>query len=211
MKIFIDSADLQDVQLFNSMRIIDGVTTNPSLVNKINKDYTELLKDICDEVSGYVSAEVRSNIFQDILKEGRELSKIASNIVVKIPLTVDGLKACRILVDEGHKVNITLCFSASQALLAAKVGATFVSPFIGRLDDISSNGMYLIDDICKIFSNYAEINTKVIVASIRSPLHLVEAAKLGAHIVTVPPKILHQLVKHPLTDKGVEIFNLSWS
>ncbi|MBQ4874501.1 MAG: fructose-6-phosphate aldolase [Rickettsiaceae bacterium H1] len=210
MKIFIDSAELSNIREFNSLGIIDGVTTNPSLISKFKNNYKRLLADICDEVSGPVSAEVRSHSCEDMVKEGKELSKIASNIVVKLPLTDEGLKACRKLVNEGCQVNVTLCFSANQALLAAKAGATFVSPFVGRLDDIAANGMTLISDICTIFNNYVEINTKVIVASIRNPMQVSEAGKIGANIVTVPAETLSLLVKHPLTDKGINIFDLAW-
>ncbi len=211
MKIFIDSADVRAIKELNAIGIIDGVTTNPSLLSRFKKSYKSVLEDICSEVKGPVSAEVNSESYESMVREGKELAGISSNIVVKVPLTVDGLKACRSLVDAGYKVNVTLCFSASQALLAAKAGATFVSPFVGRLDDVSVNGITLISDICNIFANYRDINTKVIVASIRSPVHIVEAGKIGAHIVTVPPKVLDILFKHPLTDKGIEIFNSDWN
>ncbi len=207
MKFFVDSADINQIKELNAIGIVDGVTTNPSLVSKINKNYQELLEDICAEVAGPVSAEVKTSSAENMISEGRDLAQIATNIVIKIPLTVDGLKACRILVNEGHQVNVTLCFSAVQALLAAKAGATFISPFVGRLDDISVYGMQLIDDICTIYNNYKNINTKVLVASVRNTLHVLEAAKIGAHIVTLPPTVLFNLVKHPLTDKGIEIFD----
>ena len=210
MKIFVDSADIEDIKALNSIGIVDGVTTNPSLVSKLRRNYKELLKDICNEVSGPVSAEVRSHSCEEIVREGRELAEISNNIVIKIPFTIDGLKACRRLINDGCKVNMTLCFSANQALLAAKAGATFISPFLGRLDDISIHGINLITDICTIFKNYAEISSQVIVASIRSPLHVLEAAKIGAHIITAPPEILNLLIIHPLTQKGIEIFDLAW-
>ncbi len=210
MKIFVDSADISEIKRLNNLGFVDGVTTNPSLVNDSGKNYRELLEEICVEVKGPVSAEVSSHSYEDMRYEGRDLSEIADNIVVKLPLTKDGLRACRQLVNEGCKTNVTLCFSAVQALLAAKCGATFISPFVGRLDDVSVSGMDLISDVCTIFRNYRDINTKIIVASVRSPMHVLEAAKIGADIATLPPKILDLLITHPLTDKGMLIFDSAW-
>jgi transaldolase len=205
MKIFIDTANVKEIQDAASIGIIDGVTTNPTLVSRENRLYEDLLKEICALVPGAVSAEVISMDSAGMLKEARELSKIAKNIVIKIPLIKEGLKAVKILSGDGIKTNVTLCFSAVQALLAAKAGATYVSPFIGRLDDISVTGMDLIRDIKQIYSNYS-FKTQIIVASVRNPLHVLEAAKLGADIATVPFAVIEQLIKHPLTDIGVQRF-----
>lgn len=209
MKIFLDTANLAEIKEAVSWGIIDGVTTNPSLVSKENKDFKELLHEICSIVDGDVSAEVISTDFDGMVKEARELVKIANNIVVKIPLIKDGLKAVRFLKAEGIKTNVTLCFSPSQALLAAKAGAYYISPFIGRLDDISSNGMNLVRQIVRIYKNY-NFETKVLVASVRHPMHVVEAALIGADVVTMPFKVLEQLIKHPLTDIGLEKFLGDW-
>lgn len=209
MKIFLDTANLAEIKEAVSWGIIDGVTTNPSLVSKENKDFKELLHEICSIVDGDVSAEVISTDFDGMVKEARELVKTANNIVVKIPLIKDGLKAVRFLKAEGIKTNVTLCFSPSQALLAAKAGAYYISPFIGRLDDISSNGMNLVRQIVQIYKNY-NFETKVLVASVRHPMHVVEAALIGADVVTMPFKVLEQLIKHPLTDIGLEKFLSDW-
>ncbi len=205
MKIFIDTANVKEIREAVSLGIIDGVTTNPTLVAKENRQYTELLKEICSFLSGPVSAEVISLNAEGMVSEARQLTKIAKNIVIKIPLIKEGLKAVKILSGEAIKTNVTLCFSATQALLCAKTGADYVSPFIGRLDDISQEGMGLIRDIKQIYANY-NFKTQIIVASIRNPLHVLEAAKLGADVATVPFAVIEQLIKHPLTDIGIQRF-----
>lgn len=209
MKFFIDTANLEEIKNAYSIGVIDGVTTNPSLIAKEKREPIGLLKEICNIVKGPVSAEAVSTKAEDLIKEARELAKIAPNIVVKIPMTEEGLKAVKQLSSEGIKTNVTLVFSPSQALLAAKAGATYVSPFVGRLDDISHTGMDLIGDIITIYENYL-FETEVIVASIRNPLHVVEAAKIGAHIATIPYSVITQLLKHPLTDIGIERFTKDW-
>ena len=211
MKFFIDTANLDEISEANEMGLIDGVTTNPSLVakEKGNVDFKEQIAKICKIVAGDVSAEVTSLDTKGMLEEGRSLAKIAPNVVVKCPLTPDGLKATRTLRDEGIKVNVTLCFSPAQALLAAKAGATYISPFIGRLDDIAQDGMQLIRDIIQIYDNY-DYPTEVLAASIRHPMHIVDCALAGADVATIPFKILTQLVKHPLTDKGLDSFLSDW-
>ena len=209
MKLFVDTANIEEIREAASLGILDGVTTNPSLVAKERRDFHELLKEICSIVRGPVSAEVLATELQGILTEARQLAKIHENIVVKVPLIKEGLKAVKCLKAEGIRANVTLCFSATQALLAAKAGAYFISPFIGRLDDISSTGMDLIRDIVTIYRNY-DIETQVLVASIRHPLHVLEAAKLGADISSMPFKVFEQLVKHPLTDIGLERFLEDW-
>lgn len=210
MKFFIDTANLDEIKEANELGLIDGVTTNPSLVAKEGKvDFKKRIGEICEIVKGDVSAEVTALDTKGMLKEGRELAKIAPNVVVKCPLTWDGLKATRIFRDEGTKVNVTLCFSASQALLAAKAGASYISPFIGRLDDVSENGMQLIHNIVQIYDNYG-FETEVLAASIRHPLHIVDCALAGADVATVPFKVLKQLVQHPLTDKGLDAFLADW-
>jgi len=205
MKIFIDTANVKEIKEAVTLGLIDGVTTNPTLVSKENRPVKELLQEICSLVTGPVSAEVIAMDAAGMVSEGIELSKIAKNIVVKIPLIKEGLKAVKVLTEKGIKTNVTLCFSPSQALLVAKLGATFVSPFIGRLDDISEKGMDLISDIKKIYANY-NFKTEIIVASVRNPMHVVEAAKIGADIATVPFTVIEQLIKHPLTDIGVKRF-----
>lgn len=205
MMIFIDTANINEIKEALSWGVIDGVTTNPTLVAKENRPVEELLKEICSLVSGPISAEAISQDSKGMVEEARQLSKIAKNIVVKIPLIKEGLKAVKVLSLEGIKTNVTLCFSPSQALLAAKAGADYISPFIGRLDDISQVGMDLIREIKQIYSNYG-FKTKIIVASIRNPLHVVDAALIGADIVTVPFAVIEQLIKHPLTDIGVQRF-----
>ena len=209
MKLFIDTANLKEIREANSWGIIDGVTTNPTLIAKENQEFLPLIHEICSIVDGPISVEVLSQKSEEIIKEGKELAKLHRNIVLKIPLTTDGLKATRVLSNEGCNINVTLCFSPAQALLAAKAGATYVSPFIGRLDDISHFGMEIVRDILTIYQNY-DFKTKIIVASIRHPLHVVEAALAGAHIATAPFKVLEQLVKHPLTDIGIERFLKDW-
>jgi len=209
MKIFIDTANLDEIREANSWGIIDGVTTNPSLVAKEGKNFRKLIEKICNIVNGPISAEVISLEADSIVSEAVKLSKIHKNIVIKIPLIIEGLKAVKRLKKEGIKTNVTLCFSASQALLAAKAGGTYISPFIGRIDDISYNGMELIKQIKTIYDNYGYA-TQIIAASIRHPLHVVDAALAGADIVTVPFKVIQQLIKHPLTDSGVEKFLSDW-
>jgi transaldolase len=211
MKFFIDTANLDEIKEANELGLLDGVTTNPSLVAKEGDiDFKEHLAKICAVVKGDISAEVTALDTEGMLKEGREYAKVASNVVIKCPLTWDGLKATRIFRAEGTKVNVTLCFSASQALLAAKAGANYISPFIGRLDDISFNGMQLISDIVQIYENY-DFETEVLAASIRHPMHIVESALLGAHVATMPFSVIKQLVKHPLTDKGLDAFLADWN
>jgi transaldolase len=210
MKFFIDTANIAEIREAASMGVLDGVTTNPSLVAKEGKDFRKLLEEICAIVDGPISAEVISIDFDGIMKEGRELSKIHKNIVVKVPLIKEGLKAVKALKAEGIHTNVTLCFSPTQALVAAKAGAYFISPFIGRLDDISHNGMDLIRQIVTIYRNY-RFETQVLVASVRHPLHVVEAAMIGADICTIPFKVIEQLIKHPLTDAGLQKFLEDWN
>lgn len=205
MQFYIDSADIEEIKKANQRGWVDGVTTNPSLVAKTGRKHEEVIKDICQEVPGLVSAEVLSLDADGMVKEGYELAKIADNVVVKIPMSEEGLVAVRRLASEGIKTNVTLVFSPLQALMVAKAGATLVSPFVGRLDDISSNGMEMISQITHIFETYA-LDTQTLVASVRHPIHILESAMVGADIVTVPYKVLQQLVKHPLTDKGIEQF-----
>jgi len=209
MKLFIDSGNLKDIESLVALGIIDGVTTNPSLLAKEPGDYKDNLKKICGIVQGPTSAEVTETEAQAMIRQGRDLSKIDPHIVVKVPLTKDGIKACKALSGEGIKVNVTLCFSPSQALLAAKVGATYISPFIGRLDDVATPGMELIRDIVEIYTNY-NFKTEVLVASTRSPMHIVEAARLGADICTCPPAVIESLFNHPLTDIGLKKFLADW-
>jgi transaldolase len=211
MKFFIDTADTTEIRDLAATGYVDGVTTNPTLVAKSGKRFIEVVREICDIVEGPVSAEVTATDHKTMLAEGRKLAQIARNIAVKVPLTPDGLKTCRALAGDGRMVNVTLCFSPGQAILAAKAGAAFISPFIGRLDDISQDGMALIEDIVQIYSNYDAIKTEVLVASVRHPMHVVEAAKLGADVVTMPPNVLRQLYSHPLTDKGLAAFLADWA
>ena len=210
MKFFIDTASISEIKEAAEMGILDGVTTNPSLVSKEGKDFKTLLNEILKIVDGPVSAEVVSTDMEGILKEADELSAIHPNIVVKVPLIKEGVKAVKALSDKGIKTNVTLCFSASQALLAAKAGATYISPFVGRLDDISTDGMYLIEEIVQIYDNYG-FETEVLVASCRHPLHVVEAAKVGADVATLPFSVIDKLFKHPLTDIGLEKFLSDWN
>lgn len=205
MQIFIDSADVREIREAAAMGVIDGCTTNPSLVAKVGRKLEEVIPEICSIVDGPVSAEVISTDEEGMIKEGRELAKIHKNVVVKIPLIADGLKAVRVFSAEGIKTNVTLCFSPMQALLAAKAGATYISPFVGRLDDIQTDGMELIEQIVTIYENYG-FDTQVLVASVRSPMHLVQSALIGAHCATVPFNVIAQLLKHPLTEKGLEQF-----
>ena len=210
MKFFVDSADIDEIRELADTGLIDGVTTNPSLVAKTGRVFKDVVKEICETIDGPVSAEVTALEADAMIDEGRALAKIADNVAVKVPLTWDGLKACRALSQGGTKVNVTLCFSANQALLAAKAGATFISPFIGRLDDIGEDGMELIRDIRVIYDNYDELGTEILAASIRSNDHVRRSALAGADVATVPPKVLHDLIKHDLTDKGLEAFLSDW-
>ncbi len=210
MKFFVDTADVGEIRDLAETGLIDGVTTNPSLVLKANRPYREILEEICAVVPGPVSAEVAATDLEGMLKEGRTLAKIASNIVIKVPLTWDGLKACRAFRSEGTMVNVTLCFSANQALLAAKAGASFISPFVGRLDDINLDGMELIQEIRTIYDNYGDLETEILAASIRSPNHVKEAALIGADVATCPASVIKSLVNHPLTDKGLAQFVADW-
>ncbi|AAM25098.1 transaldolase [Caldanaerobacter subterraneus subsp. tengcongensis MB4] len=209
MKFFLDTANIEEIKEAYSLGVISGVTTNPSLVAKEGRDFKEVIREIAEIVDGPISAEVISDDHEGMVKEARELAKIHKNIVIKIPMTAEGLKAVNILSKEGIKTNVTLIFSANQALLAARAGATYVSPFVGRLDDINTDGMQIIEDIVTIFTNY-DIQAEIITASVRHPIHVLEAAKLGAHIATVPYKVLMQMIKHPLTDIGIERFKEDW-
>jgi transaldolase len=210
MKFFVDTADVAEIRELAATGLVDGVTTNPSLVAKAGGDFKEIVAEICATVAGPVSAEVAATDFAGMLKEARTLARIASNVAVKVPLTWDGLKACRALTAEGTMVNVTLCFSANQALLAAKAGATFVSPFVGRLDDAGQDGMELVREIRTVYDNYADLGTQILAASIRHVGQVKQAAMIGADVATVPPAVLRALVKHPLTDKGLEAFLADW-
>ena len=211
MKFFIDTANIEEIEEINDLGLVDGVTTNPSLIYKSGKDFKEVIKEISKIINGPISAEVTSTNFADMITQGKELSAIAENIVVKVPLTESGLKACKELSSRDIKINVTLCFSSSQAIVASKMGATYISPFIGRLDDISHHGLALIDEIVKIYKNYNKVlKTEVLVASIRSPLQIKEVACMGADVVTVPPKVIKQIIKHPLTDIGLKSFMEDW-
>jgi transaldolase len=209
MKIFLDSSDIKEIKPINQTGLIDGITTNPSLLSKQEGNFKQILKAIATEVKGPISAEVTAIHANKMIDEAKILQKIAKNIVIKIPLTLDGLTACNYLSKKKFKVNVTLCFSANQAMLAAKAGATYISPFIGRLDDIGENGLQLIKDIKTVYQNY-NCTTKILAASIRTPEHVFEVAKIGADVVTIPPKIFHTLYKHDLTDKGLESFLSDW-
>ena len=209
MKIFIDTADVELIREHAEIGIIDGVTTNPSLIAKTGRKFEEVVREICSIVDGPISAEAISPNAQEMIPEARELAKIHPNVVVKIPMTAQGLKTVKVVSKEGIKTNVTLCFSSPQALLAAKAGATYISPFVGRLDDISAQGMGLIEEMMEIYDNY-DFETQVLVASIRNPLHFIEAAQMGAHVATVPHNVLSQLLRHPLTDIGIEKFLADW-
>ncbi len=210
MKFFVDTADVSEIREIAATGLLDGVTTNPSLIAKSGRDFKETIAEICALVPGPVSAEVAALDTEGMLAEGRELARIAKNVTIKVPLTMEGLKACKVLTSEGTMVNVTLCFSATQALLAAKAGATFVSPFIGRLDDVGLDGMELISEIRQIYDNYPALSTDILAASIRTVNHVKDAAMVGADVATIPPAILKALVKHPLTDKGLEQFMADW-
>jgi transaldolase len=211
MKFFIDTADLAEIRDLAATGLVDGVTTNPSLVAKTGRNFLEVVREICAVVPGPVSAEVTATETVAMLAEGRKLAGIAPNVTVKVPLTPNGLKACKALSSEGTMVNVTLCFSAAQAILAAKAGASFISPFVGRLDDVGAAGMSLIAEIVAIYRQYPAFKTEVLVASVRHPLHVIDAAKLGAHVATLPPNVLRQMFAHPLTDKGLQSFLADWA
>ncbi|WP_428539684.1 fructose-6-phosphate aldolase [Rhodopila sp.] len=210
MKFFIDTADLTEIRSLASSGLLDGVTTNPTLISKNGGKFAEVIAQICDVIPGPVSAEVAGTEYDQIMAEARVLRKIADNVCVKVPLTPDGLRACRHLRNDGTMVNVTLCFSAAQAILAAKCGASFISPFIGRVDDIGWDGMQLISDIVEIYDHY-DFETEVLVASVRGPNHVIEAAKMGAHVATLPPAVLRSLFNHPLTEKGLATFLADWA
>ncbi|HSE78817.1 MAG TPA: fructose-6-phosphate aldolase [Alphaproteobacteria bacterium] len=210
MKFFIDSADLNEIRDLAATGLVDGVTTNPSLVAKSNRRFLDVIADICKVVNGPVSAEVTASDHATMLQEGRKLAKIAPNVAIKVPLTPDGLRACKALRGDGTMVNVTLCFSPAQAILAAKADASFISPFVGRLDDVGGGGMELIRDIVTIYRQYPAFKTEVLVASVRGPVHVVEAAKMGAHVATLPPAVMRAMFAHPLTDKGLAAFLADW-
>jgi transaldolase len=209
MKIFLDSANIDEIKAYTSTGLVDGITTNPSLIAASGRNILDAISEICDLVEGPVSAEVTATDFNTMMAEGKKLAALAKNVTVKVPLTEDGLRTCRALSDAGTNVNVTLCFTPGQALLAAKCGATFISPFVGRLDDLGQDGMGLIEEICTIYNNFG-YDTEVLVASVRSSQHVVDAALMGADVVTLPPKILGALYKHPLTDKGLDAFLADW-
>jgi transaldolase len=211
MKFFVDTADTAEIKSLAASGLLDGVTTNPTLVAKSGRKIAEVIAEICAIVPGPVSAEVAATAYEGMLVEAKVLRAIAPNVTIKVPLTPDGLRACRHLTDDGAMVNVTLCFSAAQAILAAKAGATFVSPFVGRLDDVGEHGMGLIAEIMAIYRNYPAFKTEVLVASVRNPTHVVDAGKLGAHVVTLPPAVLRSLFNHPLTEKGLATFLADWA
>ena len=210
MKFFVDTADIKQIEELIPSGFVNGVTTNPSLIAKQGSDMSETIKSICSIVDGPVSAEVTATNFEDMLREGEYLASLAKNVAVKVPLTVDGLRACKSFREQGILVNVTLCFTAAQALLAAKAGASFISPFVGRLDDIGEKGMDLIENIVLMYENY-DFKTEVLVASVRSAQHVIDASVIGAHIATLPPKLIHKLYKHELTDKGLQTFLEDWA
>jgi transaldolase len=211
MKFFVDTADTKEIRELAATGLLDGVTTNPSLIAKSGRKILDVIAEICGVVEGPVSAEVAATEYDQIMREAAVLRRIAKNVTIKVPLTPDGLRACKSLSSDGAMVNVTLCFSAAQALLAAKAGATFISPFVGRLDDIGHDGMELIADIVQIYGNYEALRTEVLVASVRNPIHVITAAKLGAHVATLPPAVLRSLYSHPLTDKGLATFLADWA
>jgi transaldolase len=210
MKFFVDTGDIDEIKSLEATGMVDGVTTNPSLIAKSGQDFKEVIQEICKIVDGPVSAEVAATDYETMSKEAEVIRKWGDNIAVKVPLTEAGLKVCKELSDDGTMVNVTLCFSPAQAILAAKAGASFVSPFVGRLDDLSQDGLQLINDIVRIYDNYPQFDTEVLVASIRNPLHIVDSARMGAHVMTAPPKVIRQLYKHPLTESGLAAFVEDW-
>ncbi len=211
MKFFADTAEIAEIKELALTGLLDGVTTNPSLIKKSGRDFKKTIAEICELTDGPVSAEVVAMDAEGMIRQGEELAKIAKNVAIKVPLTIEGLKACKHFTSRGTMVNVTLCFSAAQAILAAKAGATFVSPFVGRLDDVGTDGLTLIHDIVAIYNNYPEFETQVLVASVRNPMHIVESAKMGAHVMTAPPSVIKALVNHPLTDKGLDQFLKDWA
>jgi transaldolase len=211
MKFFVDTADTAEIKSLAASGLLDGVTTNPSLIAKSGRKILDVVAEICSLVEGPVSAEVAATDYEGMMREAAVLKAIAHNVTVKLPLTPDGLRACKTLTGEGVMTNVTLCFSAAQALIAAKAGATFISPFVGRLDDIGQDGMTLIADIVQIYKNYDSLKTEVLVASVRHPIHVIDAAKIGAHVATLPPNVLRMLYSHPLTDKGLAAFLADWA
>lgn len=211
MKFFIDTAEVAEIRELASTGLVDGVTTNPSLIAKSGRNILDVIAEICDLIPGPVSAEVAATDFDTMLAEGQKLAKLRKNVAVKVPLTPAGLKVCKALSDQGIPVNVTLCFSANQAILAAKAGAAFISPFVGRLDDIGQDGMELIAQIVEIYDQYPAFTTEVLVASVRHPMHVTDAARLGAHVVTMPPKVLKQMYDHTLTEKGLAAFMADWA
>jgi transaldolase len=211
MKFFVDTADIAEIRELADTGLLDGVTTNPSLIKKSGRDFKETIREICAITDGPVSAEVVATDYDGMVRQGEDLAKIAKNVTIKVPLTLAGLKACKYFTSRGTMVNVTLCFSAAQALLAAKAGATFISPFVGRLDDVGTDGLTLIQDIVTIYNNYPEFETQVLVASVRNPMHIVESAKMGAHVMTAPASVIKALVNHPLTDRGLEQFLKDWA
>lgn len=210
MKFFVDTGDIEEIKSLAATGMVDGVTTNPSLIAKSGQDFKEVIQQICKIVDGPVSAEVAATDYETMSKEAQIIRKWGDNIAVKVPLTQAGLKVCKELSDDGTMINVTLCFSPLQALLAAKAGAAFISPFVGRLDDIGSNGLDLISDILRIYDSYPQFDTEVLVASVRNPTHILESAKMGAHVMTAPPSVIRQLYNHPLTDKGLAAFVEDW-
>lgn len=210
MKFFVDTAEVKEIIELASTGLLDGVTTNPSLIAKSGRDFKQVIGEICTIVPGPVSAEVAATDYAGMVKEGEVLAAIAKNVAIKVPLTYDGIRACKYFSDKGVMVNVTLCFSAAQAILAAKAGAAFVSPFVGRLDDVGQDGLRLIGEICQIYGQYRDFRTQVLVASIRNPIHIVESAKMGADVATIPPSVIKQLFAHPLTDKGLATFLADW-
>lgn len=211
MKFFADTAEINEIKELAATGLLDGVTTNPSLIKKSGRDFKKTIAEICELTTGPVSAEVVATDAEGMIRQGEDLAKIAKNVAIKVPLTIEGLKACKHFTSKGTMVNVTLCFSAAQAILAAKAGATFVSPFVGRLDDVGTDGLTLIQDIVQIYNNYPEFETEVLVASVRNPMHIVESAKMGAHVMTAPPSVIKALVNHPLTDKGLDQFLKDWA
>ena len=211
MKIYCDSCDIKIIKKYKELGIVDGVTTNPSIIAKSGRNFKEVITEICEVIDTSVSVEVMANEYESMLTEAEELSNIASQITIKLPITEDGLRACKTLSEKGIAVNMTLCFSPAQALLAAKVGATYVSPFIGRLDDMGRDGLGLIEDICAIYGNYPDISTQILAASIRNSIHIIEVAKLGVDVITLPPKLISTMIDNPLTEKGMNIFLDDWN
>jgi len=210
MKFFVDTAEISEIKELAATGLLDGVTTNPSLIAKSGRDFKEVIAEICGVVNGPVSAEVAATDYDGMVREGEVLAAIAQNVAIKVPLTYDGIRACSYFANKGTMVNVTLCFSAAQAILAAKAGAAFISPFVGRLDDVGQDGLRLISEICQIYSMYPAFRTQVLVASVRNPIHIVESAKMGAHVATIPPSVIKQLFNHPLTDKGLAAFMADW-